>query len=174
MKKSARTNLRKRRKALFVERMGGKCSICGYNKCINSLVFHHINKNDKNYEPAQLMNFSIKKIESELKKCVLICANCHGELHSEKYDYKINVQKYIREWVEIECKFCHTNFSTMNKNRVYCSQKCSDLALLKVPNRPTKDELKELISNNTWVDIGRMFSVSDNAVRKWAKKYKLI
>jgi hypothetical protein len=44
----------------------------------------------------------------------------------------------------------------------------------KVKNKPEKDELKFLIENKTFVAIGEMYSVSDNAVRKWAKKYELI
>jgi Zn finger protein HypA/HybF involved in hydrogenase expression len=41
-------------------------------------------------------------------------------------------------------------------------------------NWPSKEELKVLIENNSFVKIGEMYGVSDNAVRKWAKKYELI
>jgi hypothetical protein len=44
----------------------------------------------------------------------------------------------------------------------------------KVKNKPEREELKALIENKTFVAIGEMYKVSDNAVRKWAKKYELI
>jgi transposase-like protein len=44
----------------------------------------------------------------------------------------------------------------------------------KVKNRPSKEELSNMIENMTWVAIGKKYGVSDNAVRKWAKKYKLL
>jgi 5-methylcytosine-specific restriction endonuclease McrA len=40
--------------------------------------------------------------------------------------------------------------------------------------RPSKDELQTLLVENSFVEIGKIFFVSDNAVRKWAKRYCLI
>jgi len=174
MIKQNRVKTRKRRKQLFVDRFGGKCSICGYNKCIDSLDFHHIDPSKKEYPPSYLMNLSIEKAQKELEKCILVCKNCHGEIHSENYDFDIDVSKYIMEWHEIECEFCHTKFLTIDKNRKFCSEKCCKLSQRKVKNRPNKKELKKLITEYSWIDLGRMFSVSDNAVRKWARQYKII
>lgn len=59
------------------------CSICGYNKSERSLHFHHIIKeSNKN----QLTNMFIhratnEQIINELNKCMLVCCNCHGEIH---------------------------------------------------------------------------------------------
>lgn len=59
------------------------CSNCGYNKCIAALDFHHLNPGEKEIGISQLIkkNCSIEKIEEELKKCIVLCANCHRELH---------------------------------------------------------------------------------------------
>ena len=69
------------------------------------------------------------------------------------------------------CKVClHT---LQEKEKTYCSNKCRGLDNRKV-DRPSKEELKVLIENNSWLALGRKFNVSDNAVRKWAKNYDLL
>jgi predicted HNH restriction endonuclease len=72
---------RRKLKREIVEIFGGKCSKCGYNKCIDALDFHH--KGDKEEPISKLIkNNSREKILKETKKCILLCANCHRELHS--------------------------------------------------------------------------------------------
>ena len=67
-------------KQKMVDLLGGKCSICGYNKCVNALEFHH--KKDKERAVAKLLkDNSREKVLKEVKKCILLCANCHRELH---------------------------------------------------------------------------------------------
>jgi len=59
------------------------CSICGYNSCPDALHFHHVNQNDKEFNLCirSLPKNSNEKIIDELHKCILVCANCHAELH---------------------------------------------------------------------------------------------
>lgn len=66
-------------KLCAVEHMGGKCSICGYDKCLSALTFHHINPWDKDFEISSKMSW--EAIVQELKKCALVCSNCHAEIH---------------------------------------------------------------------------------------------
>ena len=66
-----------------IEYLGGKCSICGYNKCSRALEFHHINPDEKDNTISNLYNYSWEKIKKELDKCILLCANCHRELHNK-------------------------------------------------------------------------------------------
>ena len=68
-----------RSKALEIK--GGKCLICGYNKAQRSLDFHHVNEGTKSFALGDRWDRPWKEIEKELKKCVLLCGNCHGELH---------------------------------------------------------------------------------------------
>jgi len=59
------------------------CAICGYNKCDRSLMFHHVNPEDKQLEVAQrILNRKNSVITTELNKCILLCCNCHGEIHT--------------------------------------------------------------------------------------------
>lgn len=70
-------------KRKFVEYFGGKCQLCGYDKCIGALEFHHVNPDEKEFSLAQnRINFSNwDKCVEEAKKCMLICNRCHRELH---------------------------------------------------------------------------------------------
>ena len=68
-------------KKQWVEYLGGKCKICGYQKNINALQFHHIDPTKKEFTIGCNHSKSFKNIVNELDKCVLLCANCHFELH---------------------------------------------------------------------------------------------
>lgn len=70
-------------KRTLVNYSGGKCSVCGYSKSLSSLVFHHKNPMDKSFSICRgiTKKFSIKKLLSEVDKCILLCSNCHGEYH---------------------------------------------------------------------------------------------
>lgn len=58
---------------------GGKCIICGYNKCQAALDFHHtdplIKEGVKDY-------VKFEQNKKELDKCVLVCCRCHREIHA--------------------------------------------------------------------------------------------
>jgi hypothetical protein len=65
-----------------VEYKGGKCYICGYNKCYAAMDFHHLNPNEKDYNLSKHKNCKFEILKTELDKCVLLCSNCHRELHA--------------------------------------------------------------------------------------------
>jgi hypothetical protein len=65
-----------------VDCKGGRCIICGYSKRCRSLHFHHVDPTQKDFcVNGAVAALSWKKIKLELDKCVLLCANCHGEVH---------------------------------------------------------------------------------------------
>lgn len=78
-----KSNAEKRRvvKQKAVEYLGGCCKICGYNKCIGSLDFHHINRKEKDIDYSLFKTIFNKRLTDELDKCILLCANCNRELH---------------------------------------------------------------------------------------------
>jgi hypothetical protein len=67
-------------KRKLVEYKGGKCKICGYNRCIRNLTFHHIDQNEKEFQIGG-QSRSFDKLKKEVDKCVLLCCICHGEVH---------------------------------------------------------------------------------------------
>jgi len=60
------------------------CSKCGENHpaCIE---FHHVDPSKKEKTISYLRN-SKKKLQEELKKCIVLCANCHRKLHYEEHE----------------------------------------------------------------------------------------
>jgi DNA-binding CsgD family transcriptional regulator len=76
-------SFRKNNKIKCIEKLGGRCSKCGYNKCIEALEFHHTDPDIKIFSISSNLNKAWSKIEKELEKCILVCANCHREIHNE-------------------------------------------------------------------------------------------
>jgi hypothetical protein len=70
---------RRKLRARAVAALGGKCLICGYDKCHAALDFHHVEARTKDLEISA--GTSWKRIEAELPKCLLLCATCHREVH---------------------------------------------------------------------------------------------
>jgi len=78
---------RLRLKKKMVDLRGGKCQICGYSRCLIALDFHHIDESTKEFGlPQRDLTKSWVKILVELNKCVLVCANCHREIHAGLVD----------------------------------------------------------------------------------------
>lgn len=69
----------KRKKAL--DFLGGKCTICGFNKYHCSLEIHHLDPNKKDVGFTNYRYWKWSRIENELAGCVLLCSNCHSALH---------------------------------------------------------------------------------------------
>lgn len=77
------TNDRRREmKQKAVSHLGGCCVSCGYSRCLAGLDFHHVNGEDKEFALSSNNYKRWSVIETELKKCVLLCALCHREHHA--------------------------------------------------------------------------------------------
>lgn len=68
------------RKKLAIEYKGGKCICCGYSLCYASMDFHHV-FGKKDFNISRSIGKKWETVLAELDKCVLVCRNCHGELH---------------------------------------------------------------------------------------------
>lgn len=82
-----------------VARMGGRCTLCGYDKCMRALEFHHRERENKQFSistfiGAKAFEHGIEEVWAqvveELKKCVLLCANCHREVEDGTTDLPSN------------------------------------------------------------------------------------
>jgi hypothetical protein len=70
-------------RARLIEFGGGECKSCGYSRCLEALEFHHRDAKEKDFNINRVRSFS-EKAKNELRKCDLLCANCHREAHSLK------------------------------------------------------------------------------------------
>lgn len=79
--------------AKIKESYGAKCIRCGYNKCIKALEFHHLNPAEKDFTISN-DHFKLSEAVQETKKCILLCSNCHKELHDNLWNIKeLNLKK---------------------------------------------------------------------------------
>ena len=83
--KAAQSQKSRRRnfKLELVKLRGSKCQVCGYDKCLPALDFHHVDKTKKSFSISNSFRLRGNKtiILEEIKKCVLLCSNCHHEVH---------------------------------------------------------------------------------------------
>jgi len=165
---------RKRTKIRLVEAMGGKCVCCGYNRCIRALKFHHSNPDEKEAGVANVRaNIkSWKKIVAEIKKCVLVCGNCHDEIHEgireipkDVIRFNSEYEKYKKEKIEEtdECPVCG---GLKPKHRMTCSRSCAARKSVKWGDIPLRDMLK----NMSIQQVADKLGVSNGAVRKRMKR----
>lgn len=77
-----RKEKRRRLKTEIVTKLGGKCQICGWNKWLSALDFHHVEELNKRQQIRDKTEIPLCK-EFDLSKCIILCANCHRRIHSE-------------------------------------------------------------------------------------------
>jgi len=75
---------RNTRKEWYVDVLGGKCLICGYERCKSALEPHHVlgGTKDISIKNTPMAKRSLRFIREEIKKCVLLCCRCHREVHA--------------------------------------------------------------------------------------------
>ena len=70
-------------KQILVAEAGGRCQLCGYERCSRALGFHHVDPASKSFTVAfGGLTRSIARARAEVGKCVLLCANCHMEVEA--------------------------------------------------------------------------------------------
>lgn len=71
-----------RAKDLILEKKKAGCFNCGYNRYVGALEFHHIDPSTKSFSiGSNAAGKNLNEILEELAKCVLLCSNCHREVH---------------------------------------------------------------------------------------------
>jgi hypothetical protein len=100
--KDWRQNTKKR----MLYAMGSCCQLCGYNKCPDALEFHHIDPHSKKFSfgsvRANIKGWKI--LVEELRKCILVCSNCHKEIHAKIHDDQMLKSSFNEDWVEYKDK----------------------------------------------------------------------
>jgi len=74
---------RKKLREMVIKYKGGKCILCGYHKYLGAFDLHHSSDSKKEFGLSEGgLTRSWEKIKKEADKCILVCANCHREIHS--------------------------------------------------------------------------------------------
>lgn len=181
MSSQATSDFRRNRKLNLIKVCGNKCNICGYNKTVSALEFHHINPEEKEYGLASMGTcHQLEKDLEEVQKCILVCANCHREIHDNFYtkeellSYKIYLQDIANELIQDRDNklekhyYCSNCGKEITKNAKLCTE-CANKERRIIQNRPNREELKQLIRYNSFAELGRKYGITDNAIRKWCK-----
>jgi predicted HNH restriction endonuclease len=80
----------RRKKKELVDMFGDKCAMCKSTFPPCCYDFHHLDPSTKEAKVSQLVHLSSDKLEVEVKKCIMVCANCHRIIHSYKDKGEVN------------------------------------------------------------------------------------
>lgn len=177
---------RQRTKERIVQSFGEKCGLCGYDKCIESLDLHHLDPTEKDFGLGQVRANpkSWDKIVAELRKCVMLCRNCHGEVHFNGLIIPDDIRRfdesfsnYLKIQEEDRKKKCYNNCPVCGTEKFHsqktCSLKCA--ASLTHSIDWSKFDLNDLyvIKGMSLSGISKIVECSSGAVIKRLKKLGL-
>lgn len=173
-------NWRSRTKLRIIDAMGGKCVCCGYNTHYSALELHHIDPSKKKFNIGGIRANAVSwsTIVQELKKCVLLCANCHREVESgvrslpeDHASFDDNFTDYNIFKPLAVCPVCSEKFRQGKTRQIYCSRDCYIVKKNEKSPRPSREKLDALLQTMSFEAVGRLYGVTGNSVRKWLKKY---
>ena len=90
-----------------IDHLGGKCQVCGYNRCMRSLVFHSKDPAQKEFSLGRRKCINWEDTRKELDKCLLLCANCHGGtiLRASYFTDEWWGLRLVEQKIKILCKY---------------------------------------------------------------------
>lgn len=91
---NAREKQRYQEKKEFVNSQKVRCAKCGDDRSY-VLDFHHKDKNSKDFTIGQFKRGNFTVLQSEIDKCVVLCANCHREFHHLETENNIDIDTYL-------------------------------------------------------------------------------
>lgn len=170
---------RQNAKRRLIRAFGGACCVCGYSRCDEVMEFHHLDPTTKDTSWSQ-MRGRIKGWESiivEMRKCVMVCSNCHKEVHAKFSVIPLNAPRFDesmtdykqREVVDLydDCPVCGNSKLKANKT---CSLSCAASRKFKV-NWNEIDVVGLVESHPSYESVGDLLGISGAAV---ARRYKIV
>lgn len=135
--------------------------------------------------PLELHHKDGNHFNNELSNLMMLCPNCHA---LQEGNSGANIGAYDKQQAYIhgttvptkeqhpcpQCgKLCGTDTKTGMCKSCAAKASTSRIRVVAQENRPSKEELKNLIRTKSFLEIGRIYGVSDNAIRKWCVAEKL-
>ena len=164
----------------------GQCQMCEKKVSPETTCcfdFDHITEiHEKNAAISQMARTSrniFAKIDDEVKRCRLLCCLCHKKRTIQQLNYKkpeeiekvIKLKTSIKEELENNKCFCIDCGVRVSQKASLCAPCCKKKWRI-VENRPSLVQIyKDLNELGSYVQVGKKYGVSDNAVRKWIKGY---
>jgi len=165
-----------KRKLFLVDQRGGCCEKCGYNKNLAAFEFHHKDPGAKEsqLDMRKLSNSTMEWIESEFEKCLVVCANCHREVHNEDLLVK-DVRERVKNLEQTilinkpkvnkpKCCDCGVEINYTYKRCRPCNEKNKRIFV-----RPDIDELKKEIKEHGVMWCANKYGVSHATIGRWKK-----
>lgn len=127
-------NWRRLTKVRMVESMGSKCAICAYDRCNDALAFHHLDPAQKEISFSQIRANPVSwpRIAAELRKCVMLCNNCHAEVHAGVVCVPEDAAKFDESYADpvrfkhaTEIAKCPVCAQPMRFGNQTCSKECA-------------------------------------------------
>lgn len=97
-KKSNKANAEKYkkvgRKLVYEFKLSNPCTSCGESNPI-VLEFHHLDPKEKRNDVSNMAShgYSVKSIEEEIEKCIILCANCHRKKTAKQQNWHSHKRK---------------------------------------------------------------------------------
>ena len=172
---------RRKIKRKAIDYSGGRCLNCEYNKCESSLNFHHIDPKEKEIDISKGNTRSWSKIKEEVDKTILVCRNCHGEIHAglwQPYEEIKKQEEFRKNYIDkplVEYRDDQTSIIRKPKSESpclicnkltkgkYCSRKCVQKGQEKIE---WPDNLAEMVIKSSKRKVAALLGVSDKAIAK--------
>lgn len=110
---------RQNRRKYFIQLLGGKCRNCGGTK---NLEFDHINPKNKSHDYNAIEDRPMNMIETEIKKCQLLCRDCHKDKTLKNKEHIVNPARHGTLWMykkyKCRCSACKKAMSEYYYNQL--------------------------------------------------------
>jgi hypothetical protein len=155
--------IRQKRKTDLVNAIGGGCQLCGYDKVLKSLAFHHTR--DKLFTlDERRFQYSMKKVLDEVLKCVLVCHNCHGEIHAGIID-PVLIARANEHVVGVVSGYDLHTLNNCNRCGKPCARSfCPDCNPMKKAEWPRDEEFILEVQRTSGAFVAKRIGVSDTVV----------
>jgi transposase len=91
------TRRRRKVKRILVDEAGGACALCGYDRFVGALQFHHVDPSTKRFDLSlKGVARALDTVREEARKCVVLCANCHAEVEGGVSRLPVDAMHRIR------------------------------------------------------------------------------
>lgn len=174
-KSDSKINWRKKAREYLALAFGGRCAVCGYDKCLACFDYHHVDASQKDDSLSKAMSngYAWAKIVQEARKCALVCCRCHREIHAGVTELPDDYQRFNEEYVDViklrrkEYDFCPVCSDGKPKRQPFCSIECFSHSQKRFDI--SKDELEIMMQQMPYEKIGSLYGVTGAAIRKRAK-----